>query len=68
MRKRAFIGKTERHRNIARNQTVIAGTRIPVRSIKAFADAGYSVDAIRKEYPTLTEEDIRAAIKHGAAV
>lgn len=61
------IGKFEQKRTIAQNQVVIAGTRIPVRSIKAFADAGYTVGQIRKEYPTLTEEDILAAIGYVAA-
>jgi uncharacterized protein (DUF433 family) len=63
----ATVGRVERHRNVARNQEVIAGTRIPVRSVKAFADAGYSIDQIKVEYPTLTESDIRAAIEHAAA-
>ncbi|MGY2919264.1 uncharacterized protein (DUF433 family) [Bradyrhizobium sp. USDA 3262] len=66
-RPKTEIGRIDRHRNVMSNQEVIAGTRIPVRSVKAFADAGYSVDAIQKEYPTLTEQDIRAAIKHAAA-
>jgi uncharacterized protein (DUF433 family) len=61
------IGKIEHQRGVAHNQPVVAGTRIPVRSIKAFADAGYSVDQIRKEYPTLTREDIKAALEFGAA-
>jgi uncharacterized protein (DUF433 family) len=61
------VGKVEQHKNIAHNQAVVAGTRIPVRSIKAFADAGYTVEQIKREYPTLTEEDIRAALKHAAA-
>jgi uncharacterized protein (DUF433 family) len=61
------IGKIERKRGVASNQEVIAGTRIPVRSVKAFSDAGYSIDQIKKEYPTLTEEDIRAALAHAAA-
>jgi uncharacterized protein (DUF433 family) len=43
---------------------VIAGTRIPVATIKRFAEDGYSVDQIRQEYPSLTEVDIKAAIKH----
>jgi uncharacterized protein (DUF433 family) len=55
-------GRIERHRNVVRNQAVIAGTRIPVRSIKAFAEAGYSIKQIQTEYPTLTAEDIEAAI------
>jgi uncharacterized protein (DUF433 family) len=60
----ALVGRVERHRNIAHNALVIAGTRIPVRSIKAFADAGYSVEQIRQEYPTLHDGDIRAAIAY----
>jgi DNA-binding transcriptional MerR regulator len=41
LRKRedAAIGKIERRKNVAHNQAVIAGTRIPVRSVKAFAEA-----------------------------
>jgi uncharacterized protein (DUF433 family) len=61
------VGKIEQHRNIAQNQPVIAGTRIPVNSVKAFADAGYSIEQIKQEYPTLTEDDIRAAIAYEAA-
>lgn len=61
------IGKLERRRKIARNQLVIAGTRIPVESIKAFAAEGYSIERIKLEYPTLTDEDIRAAIDYADA-
>jgi uncharacterized protein (DUF433 family) len=66
-REEASFGKIERQRNIVQNQAVIAGTRIPVRSVKAFADAGYSIEQIKREYPTLTEEDIRAAIEYDTA-
>ena len=66
-RKPETIGKFEKRRNIADNQLVIMGTRIPVENIKAFAAQGYSVDKIKLEYPTLTEEDIRAAINYDAA-
>jgi uncharacterized protein (DUF433 family) len=62
-----LIGKIEKQKNIARNIPVLAGTRIPVQSVKAFANAGYSVEEIRKEYPTLTEDDIKAAINYGEA-
>ncbi len=58
----ATIGRVERRHGVAGNQPVIAGTRIPVRSIKAFADAGYNVEQIRKEYPTLTADDINVAL------
>jgi uncharacterized protein (DUF433 family)/DNA-binding transcriptional MerR regulator len=66
-REDASIGQIERHRGVAHNQAVIAGTRIPVRSVKAFAEAGYSIDQIMQEYPTLTAEDIRAALAYEAA-
>jgi uncharacterized protein (DUF433 family) len=56
------VGQIERKKGVAQNQPVISGTRIPVRSVKAFADAGYSVSEIKEQYPSLTEEDIRAAI------
>ncbi len=59
------IGKIERHRGAAANKPVIAGTRVPVKSIKAFSEAGYSIDQIREQYPVLTDEDIRAALAYG---
>jgi uncharacterized protein (DUF433 family) len=56
------IGMVERHGNVAHNALVIAGTRIPVRTIQEFADAGYSMEGIIKEYPTLTEADVKKAL------
>jgi uncharacterized protein (DUF433 family) len=44
--------------------SVIAGTRIPVRAIRDFAADGCSIDGIIKEYPSLKEEDVRAALSH----
>jgi len=61
------IGRLEKKRNVASNQLVIAGTRIPVANVKAFADAGYSIEKIKAEYPTLTKADIEAAISAKAA-
>jgi Uncharacterized conserved protein len=56
------VGHVERSRGIVGNKAVIAGTRIPVSTIKEFADAGYSVEQIMREYPTLEKEDVKAAI------
>ncbi|WP_312472570.1 DUF433 domain-containing protein [Brucella sp.] len=60
-------GKIERIKGIAGNRPVIAGTRIPVSTIKAFADEGFSAEQIIEEYPTLTLEDIQAAIEYSEA-
>jgi uncharacterized protein (DUF433 family) len=58
------IGKFTRARNVSHNRLVIAGTRVPVDSIKRFAEDGFTVDQIMSEYPTLTREDVEAAIKY----
>lgn len=57
------IGRIERHRLVMHNAFVIAGTRIPTGAIKRFKDAGYSADAILREYPSLTKADIEAALE-----
>lgn len=58
------IGKIQKRRGTAASKPVIAGTRIQVKSIKAFAAAGYSIEQIREQYPILTEADIREAIAY----
>lgn len=63
-RKPGTIGLVERKRGVAQNQVVIAGTRVPVRSIQAFAQAGYSIGEINRQYPSLTTQDIEAAMGH----
>ena len=52
------IGVTERHKFVAHNASVLAGTRIPVTAIESFIRAGYSDSAIVGEYPTLTKFDV----------
>ena len=56
------IGKFERKRNVSHNALVVAGTRIPVEAVRQFSDAGYSVQEILYEYPTLSREDVEAAM------
>src|SRR5579862_6351560 len=63
-RSREQIGQIERHRFVAHNAWVIAGTRIPTGAIWRFHQAGYSPDKIIREYPPLTRADIRAALQH----
>lgn len=52
------IGVIERHRFIAHNARVLAGTRIPVAAVESFINAGYTDDAIVAEYPSLTRFDV----------
>ncbi|WP_109260370.1 DUF433 domain-containing protein [Hyphobacterium indicum] len=54
------IGMVAKKRNIAHNQTVIAGTRIPVSIVLEFLEAGYSAEQIIREYPVLTKRDVEA--------
>ena len=45
---------------------VIKGTRIPVYLILDLIAAGKTIGDILKEYPTLTEEDVVAAIEYAS--
>jgi uncharacterized protein (DUF433 family) len=62
-----IVGQITKRRGLLNSMPVVAGTRIPIRSIKAFANSGYSEEDILKEYPTLKVEDVRAAIKYPSA-
>ncbi|MEJ1159663.1 DUF433 domain-containing protein [Prosthecomicrobium sp. N25] len=64
-RREGTQGQVMRHKTVARNAWVIAGTRIPVSAIQRFHEDGYSADQIIEEYPDLTAEDIEAALQHG---
>jgi DNA-binding transcriptional MerR regulator len=57
-------GKIERHRYVAHNAWVVSGTRIPISSIQRFKEAGYTNEQIIQEYPSLTLQDIEAALSH----
>ncbi|MFF5216443.1 DUF433 domain-containing protein [Micromonospora sp. NPDC000442] len=45
----------------------IAGTRIPVTTIVGLLGQGYTADDILQDYPTLSHEDILAALRFAAA-
>ena len=47
---------------------IIKGTRIPVYLILELLSAGYDFKRIIKAYPTLTEEDIKAAVNYAAQI
>ena len=63
----AMVGIISQDRRVAHNARVIAGTRIPVRAIQAFAAAGYDMAGIIREYPTLTPADVTAALLQAQA-
>jgi uncharacterized protein (DUF433 family) len=63
-RKPRQIGKIDQNRYVARNEPVIAGTRIPTGAIYRLHQAGYSPQDIVREYPRLKPADVRAAIEH----
>ena len=62
-RQKEQIGTVVRNRYVVHNAWVVAGTRIPTQAVWNFHKAGYTADAIIKEYPRLTPEDVRAAIE-----
>jgi uncharacterized protein (DUF433 family) len=61
------VGHITRNRYVQQNRPVIAGTRIPVDAIRSFARAGYSPEAIVKQYPSIAVEDVRAALEYEPA-
>ena len=59
------LGHVTRHRHVVQNTPVMDGTRIPAAAIRSLSAAGLDADAILREYPRLTPEDVRAAATHG---
>jgi DNA-binding transcriptional MerR regulator len=58
------IGRLERHRNVVHNAWVVAGTRIPTKTVWRYHQAGYDAPSIIRDYPLLTPADIASAISH----
>src|SRR6266576_4591358 len=61
------IGQITRSRFVNHSAPVIAGTRIPVRAIREFAEEGYTTEQIIEEYPGLTDRDVAAALAYKEA-
>ena len=53
--------------DICAGQPVIRGTRVLVRVILGYLAHGETTAAILKEFPSVTEEDVRAVIAFAAA-
>jgi uncharacterized protein (DUF433 family) len=52
---------------ICGGEPVIKGTRVTIRTILASLAEGATVEEILKDFPTLTEKDVRAVIAFAAA-
>jgi uncharacterized protein (DUF433 family) len=51
----------------AGGEAVIRGTRVTLRTVLASLAEGATIEEILKDFPTLTEDDVRAAIAYAAA-
>lgn len=65
-RDEALSGKVERRRGAMGSKPVLAGTRVPVATVRRYLDAGRTIDQILESFPTLTAEDVEA-VRLGAA-
>ena len=61
------VGRITRARFVLGNAAVLAGTRIPVRALRRFAEAGLSPVEITHEFPDLTVKDVEAALAYKGA-
>jgi uncharacterized protein (DUF433 family) len=52
---------------ICAGETVIKGTRVPLRTVLASLEEGAGPYEIVRSFPTVTEADVRAAIAFAAA-
>lgn len=55
-----------RDKKVCGGQPVIKGTRIPLRTVLASLAEGATVEEILNDYPTLSRNDVRAAISFAA--
>jgi DNA-binding transcriptional MerR regulator len=56
------VGTVRQYRSVMSHAPVLTGTRIPTSAVWNFHQAGYDTAAIIAEYPSLTPEDVAAAI------
>ena len=56
------MGRVQQKRNVAHNEPVVAGTRIPTSAIWNLKQGGLNTQSIIREYPRLTISDVRAAL------
>ena len=62
-----YLDRITRDPEICGGEPVIRGTRVTLRTVLASLAEGDSQDALLKDFPALTEADIRAVIAFAAA-
>lgn len=62
-----YHDRIRRDPKVAGGQAVIKGTRVTLRTVLASLAEGATTEEILKDFPTLTEVDVRAAIAFAAA-
>ena len=62
-----FNGRIVRARDICNGEPVFKGTRVTLRTVLASLAEGDTAEKILADFPTLTAEDIQAAIAFAAA-
>ena len=62
-----YQDRIHRDTRVAGGQAVIKGTRVTLRTVLASLAEGATIDEILKDFPTLTDLDVRAAIAFAAA-
>jgi uncharacterized protein (DUF433 family) len=62
-----YRARIVRDPRICGGEPVIRGTRVTLRTVLASLAEGDSIESILEDFPTLTEEDVRAVIAFAAA-
>jgi uncharacterized protein (DUF433 family) len=63
----SYAGRIVINPSVLAGKPIVAGTRIPVSLILNLMAHGYDVDKILRAYPSLTEDDVRAAVAYAEA-
>ena len=66
MEAKEIFGRISSDPDILHGKPCIKGTRIPVHLIVSLVAEGETVENIIKDYPSLTQEDIKAALRYAA--
>jgi uncharacterized protein (DUF433 family) len=66
MEEKEVFGRISSDPDILHGKPCIKGTRIPVYLIVSLVAEGEALENIIKDYPSLTPEDIKAALRYAA--